>query len=352
MLQLDGASHSGSGTLVRFGVALAALTGRPLRVVHARERRPKPGLAAQHVAAVLACAELCGGKTQGVALGAREFELRPGDEIRGGDFAWDIGTAGSATMLALGLLPVACFAATPVRARISGGIHQDFAPSPQHLAHVLLPLLARMGVRAEIEMLRPGYVPAGEGVLELRVEPVEGALRAIELTSRGDVAEVHGLALASHLEERRVAERMARACTTGLAAHGLHATIELRNDTEARQAGANLSIWAVSTSGCRFGVDRAGAPRRSSEAIGRFAADALVEDLASGATTDRHLADQLVLFAALAEGHSRFSVPSVSPHVASNLWLAELFGARTQLEGRNVEIDGIALAKNRPGRRR
>ena len=45
MIELDGSKHSGSGTLVRFGVALAALTGQALRVVNARANRPKPGLA-------------------------------------------------------------------------------------------------------------------------------------------------------------------------------------------------------------------------------------------------------------------------------------------------------------------
>jgi RNA 3'-terminal phosphate cyclase (ATP) len=345
MLELDGASHSGSGTLVRFGVALAALTGTPLRVVRARERRPKPGLAAQHVASVLACAELCGATTQGVAVGARTFEFRPAGAIRGGEFAFDIGTAGSTTMLALGLLPVAALARTPVRARIKGGVFQDFAPSPYHMAHVLLPLLARMGLRARLELVRPGYVPGGEGVLELRVEPLAAPLRPIALHARGELArEVRGVALASHLAERRVAARMAESCAAALAERGLAARIDTLDDTEARQAGAALAIWTETSTGCRLGADRAGAPRRSSEAIGRFAARALLEDLDSGATTDRHLADQLVLFAALAEGRSTFSVPRVSDHVESNLWLAELFGARTKRSGRELEIDGIGLA--------
>jgi len=45
----------------------------------------------------------------------------------------------------------------------------------------------------------------------------------------------------------------------------------------------------------------------------------LLEDLDSGATVDRHLADQLIPYAALAEGESRYLVPGLTDHVESNL---------------------------------
>jgi len=35
----------------------------------------------------------------------------------------------------------------------------------------------------------------------------------------------------------------------------------------------------------------------------------LLEDLATPATTDRHLADQLILFAALAKGTTQYRIP-------------------------------------------
>ncbi|MEW6301192.1 MAG: RNA 3'-terminal phosphate cyclase [Thermodesulfobacteriota bacterium] len=101
MRTIDGAQKSGSGTLVRYAVALATLLGQPLQVYNGRAKRPKPGLRPQHVGAILACAELCQARVDGVSIGSREFTFVPGARIRGGTFAWDIGTAGSATMLAL-----------------------------------------------------------------------------------------------------------------------------------------------------------------------------------------------------------------------------------------------------------
>jgi RNA 3'-terminal phosphate cyclase (ATP) len=244
-------------------------------------------------------------------------------------------------MLALGVLALACLADAKLVARIGGGMFQDFAPSPFHLQHVLAPLLARMGATVALELLRPGYVPAGSGLLELRVEPAPRGLAPLELLEPGPVREVRGIALASHLAERRVAERMAHACEERLAEHGLACAIERIDDSSASRPGAGLAVWAETARGCRLGADRAGAPRRSSEAIGRHVARTLLEDLGSGASVDRHVADQLVLFAALAHGTTRYRVPADSEHLLTNLWLAERFGARTRRDGVQVEVEGL-----------
>jgi RNA 3'-terminal phosphate cyclase (ATP) len=342
---VDGGLQSGSGTIVRFSVALAALLGRPLRLVNARAKRPKPGLRPQHVAAVRACAELCGGKVEGAQVGSGEFTFSPGPALRSGTFAWDIGTAGSTTMLALSILPLACFAPAPVTARISGGVFQDFAPSPHHMQHVLAPLLSRMGAAVELVLVRAGYVPKGAGVIELRVRPAAGPLGPIRLREPGTVCELRGVAFSSHLAERRVSERMALACEAHLAARGLACAIERVEDTGALHTGASLAIWAETTTGCRLGADRAGALRRSSEAIGRFVAERLLEDLATGATTDRHLADQLVFFAALARGTSRYRAPRITEHLTTNLALAERFGARVHRREGAVQIEGLGFRR-------
>lgn len=344
-VHVDGALHSGSGTIVRFAAALAALVGRPVHVTNARARRPKPGLRPQHAAALRACAELCSGVVEGAEVGSRELVFRPGGTVRGGAYTWDIGSAGSATMLALGILPVACFADRPLVARIAGGTFQDFAPSPLHMRHVLAPLLERMGVRVEVELLRPGYVPHGGGLLELRVEPVRERLAPLVLDEQGEIRAANGVAFASHLAERSVAERMAVACERVLARSGITPRIERVDDTSAVRPGAGLAVWVETSSGCRLGADQAGVRGRRSEDIGRFVADQLLADLASGATTDRHLADQLVPFAAVAQGTSRWIAPSATDHLTTNLWLAGLFGARTQLADWRVEVEGLGVSR-------
>ena len=288
---------------------------------------------------------MCGAKTEGVDVGSSEFTFVPGGHVKGGSFAWDIGTAGSTTMLALGILPLACFAAGPVVARITGGVFQDFAPSPHHMGHVLRLLLKRMGITMEIETVRAGYAPKGAGIIELRVKPLDGRLRPADLTNQGSIAEVSGIAFSSHLEERAVSERMARVCEERLARAGLRSKIQRIYDRHALHAGASLTIWAESTTGCVLGAGRAGAPRRTSETIGRSVAENFLEDLAAGATVDRHAADQLVLFAALADGTSRYLVPRQTEHLQSNLWLAEKFGAELESRGNRITIRGLGFLR-------
>jgi RNA 3'-terminal phosphate cyclase (ATP) len=345
MLALDGAQHAGSGAIVRYAVGLAALLGTPVRVFNARKRRRSPGLRPQHVTSILACAAMCGATTEGVAVDSTEFTFVPGSRVAGGTYDWAIGTAGSAPMLAFSVLPLACFADRPVQARIEGGVFQDHAPSPYHLQHVLATLLQRMGASVQLTVTRPGYVPLGAGVVQLTVTPVSRALQALTLVQPGVVREVHGVALASHLAQRHVSDRMASVCQDQVTAAGLLCAIERVDDTTARHAGANLAIWAESTTGCVFGADRAGALGRSSEAIGTVVAQTFLQDLRSGATVDRHLADQLVLFDALAHGTSRYIVPRETEHLATSLWLIGQFGARGVIERRQVVIDGLGITR-------
>lgn len=345
-LTVDGGQKSGSGTTVRYAVGLAALLGEELVLTNIRAKRDKPGLRPQHLKAIEAVAEMCQGSLEGAKVGAREIRFTPGGEMKGGKYQWDIGTAGSTTMLAMALLPLACFAQRASTFRISGGLFQDFAPSAYHMGHGLFPLLRQMGVRVELEIVRPGYVPRGGGIIELKVEPVKEKLKAVRWLDQGQVRAIRGVALSSHLQERKVSQRMGEKCRQLLRARGYEVKIELIYDTSALQPGAALAIWAETDTGCIIGADRAGAPGRSSEEIGRDVARSLTEDLASGATVDRFLADQLLFYAALAQGTSQYLIPRMTEHVETNLWLVEsLLGARGEVVGNRLTVQGVGFAR-------
>jgi RNA 3'-terminal phosphate cyclase (ATP) len=341
MIHLDGSRFSGSGTIVRFGLPLAALAGQALHLSHIRAKRKPPGLRPQHLKAAQAVAHLCQGQLEGAVVGSQELRFRPGRLSQGGHFHWDIGTAGSTTMLAFALLPVAAFARGRHVCRLTGGLFQDFAPSAFHVQHALLPLLRRMGLQAELRMLRPGYVPTGGGSVELTVEPVSGKLKPLSMLERRGELRYWGLALSSHLRERQVSQRMADACQAVLHKRGHQADMEILNDDTAAQAGAAFALFAEGP-GALLGADRAGALRRRAESIGRVVAQVLLDDLDSGATIDRHLADQLIIFAALAPGVSEFRIPQVTDHVHTNIWLVEtILGATARVEGKCLRIQGI-----------
>lgn len=344
MVTIDGGSKSGSGTMVRYSVALASLMGKEIRIKNIRARRDKPGLRAQHLRAVQACQELCQGKVENATVGSMEITFTPGGRFNGGEYRWDIGTAGSTTMMAQTLLPLACFARKPSKFRLEGGLFQDFAPSAYHMKFVLVPSLRRMGVRVEFDIIRPGYVPRGGGIIEIRIEPM-GKLEPLSLTQQGEISGIKGMALSSHLKEKGVSQRMAEECRKVLGSYGYKAEIEEIEDESSLQAGAALAIYTETSLGNRLGSDRAGRPGRSSESIGKYVAERFVEDVKTGAAVDRYMADQLIIYAGLAEGITRYSLPCVTEHVQTNLWLMEQFlGVKAGIRDNVLGIQGVGCA--------
>jgi RNA 3'-terminal phosphate cyclase (ATP) len=346
MMEIDGSTHSGSGTLLRHAAALATLLRQPLHMVRIRAKREKPGLRAQHLQVVRACCSLCNGELHGDQLGSSEITYRPGKALRNGEFQWDIGTAGSTTMLAFTLIPLALFAPGPCRLSFIGGLFQDFAPSAFHMQNLLIPLLRRMGADIRMEILRPGYPPKGQGKMTLETKPLLETLKPIHLTEQGEIGRVRGIAMSSHLEREKVSERMADHCQTLLRAQGLKAEMQVLNDHTAAQRGAALLLWAETQTGGFIGADQAGKPGRRSESMAEFVVTSFLEDLGTKAALDRYLADQLIVFAALASGRTQVSIPRVTDHVRSNLWLVEKFlETKATCQGNQLVVEGIGLRR-------
>jgi len=129
-----------------------------------------------------------------------------------------------------------------------------------------------------------------------------------------------------------------------LAQKGCSPEIDIIEDTTAVQKGAAMLLWAETEGGCLLGSDMAGKRGRSSESIARSTVEGLLTDISTGATVDRFVADQLILFAGLANGRSRYIVPWLTDHMESNLWLIEkILGARTEFKKNLISIDGIGF---------
>jgi RNA 3'-terminal phosphate cyclase (ATP) len=284
------------------------------------------------------------GSTECAVVGAGEFVFRPGKPTNNEHFSWDIGSAGSTTALALAVLPVLVLGSNPVSIELRGGLFQDFAPSFYHLEHVLLWLLRRMGAEANAHMARPGYVPSGGGIWHLSATPATSTLQPLILDEPGVVKKIWGIALSSRLKEQSVSDRMAEVAKLTLGAAGYQVSFQVLYDDSALQAGAGLAAFADLSSGARIGSDRAGALGRRSETIGKYVARQLLEDLKTGATLDRYAGDQIIPFAALASGESRFRIPRLSEHIQSNAWLSgEFLGAEVKIAGQEVLVRGVGF---------
>jgi RNA 3'-terminal phosphate cyclase (ATP) len=186
VIEIDGAAGEGGGQVLRTALALSLLTRKPFRIVNIRAKRNKPGLLRQHMTAVEAATRVGDAAVEGVALGAAALTFVP-KTLRGGAYSFAIGTAGS-TMLVLQtvLLPLA-LAPEPSTIDLEGGTHNPAAPPFEFIDQAYLPLLRRMGAEISIELLRPGFYPAGGGRIRVSVTPA-AQLGRLDLEQRGEIA--------------------------------------------------------------------------------------------------------------------------------------------------------------------
>jgi RNA 3'-phosphate cyclase len=323
MIDIDGSQKSGSGTILRLSIAIAAIKQQSLHITNIRQNRPKPGLKHQHLEAVLTAAKLCNAKVEGATLGSRELWFMP-QEILGGNIEALIETAGSIPMLLLATLPICLFAKNPVHLHVAkGGTDTTHAPTINYMRNVLLPALKQMGVDAEITVQKYGYYPKGMGEATMTVKP-NPSLKPIALESFGKLKGIRGVSVCTFLADRQVAERQAKTAQDYLAQNGYRADIQVVNDqSNPVQKGSSIVLWAQTDTGVIVGADAIGELRKMSEAVGKEAASKLLTELSAQPTVDVYLADMLIPYMALTEGKSAFLVRTISEHIESNIWLME-----------------------------
>jgi RNA 3'-phosphate cyclase len=323
MIEIDGSQKSGSGTILRLSIALAAITKQPLHITNIRQNRPQSGLKPQHLEAVLTASKLCNAKIEGAKLGSRELWFTP-NEIKGGEIEALIETAGSIPMLLQATLPICLFAQEQVQLHVArGGTDSIHAPTINYLRYVFLPVLKQMGVEAEITVQKYGYYPKGMGEVSMTVKP-NSNLKPLALESFGKLKAIKGVSVCTFLTDRKVAERQARTAQDFLSQGGYRADIQVVNDQSNRlQKGSSIVLWAETDTGVIIGSDAIGELRKMSEVVGKEASEKLITELDVEATVDVHLADMLIPYMALTEGKSRFLARTISEHVESNIWLTE-----------------------------
>jgi RNA 3'-terminal phosphate cyclase (ATP) len=335
-LVIDGAHGEGGGQILRTGLALAALLGRPVRFIRIRAGRRRPGLAAQHVTAVRAAAALCDAMLEGDELASQELRFVPRRPVRPGSYSFDVaaaregGSAGGACLvLQTVLLPLA-LATGRSDVLIHGGTHLPQSPPFDYMWDVWLPALGNLGIRATVALDAWGWFPVGKGAIraEIAGAPSRPSRPAsLELLTPGPLSRITGRAVAANLPAD-IARRMADRATARLAP--LATFVDVRVECpHASCPGAGIFLVAEYQH-ARAGFSALGARGKPSEQVAEEAADALLRHHASGAAIDRHLADQLLLPLALAAGPSRFTTEVATRHLETNAWVIEQFGvART-----------------------
>ncbi|APW97646.1 RNA 3'-terminal-phosphate cyclase [Halobiforma lacisalsi AJ5] len=336
--ELDGSDAGGQ--FVRTALALSVLENEPIRIENVRGNRSTPGLRHQHLAVAETMVELCDADATGVELGSETVEFDPALETRsrhprleGGRYAVDIGTAGSVTLLFDAVLPLAAVLESPLRLTVTGGTDVKWSPPLDYVRHVKLPLLRQFGLVAACELERRGFYPTGGGRATLHLAP--STIEPIDLRSRG---EADGLRLysteAAALSEQDVAFRQAEGALERLD-DGLEARERCETTAESACPGSAIVLrleYEAGPGGATglAGFTALGERGTPAERVGEDAANAANRFLAGTAPVDRHMADQLLVFLALAGGRVR--VPEETDHVATSRALLEAVDVPTTLE--------------------
>jgi RNA 3'-terminal phosphate cyclase (ATP) len=317
MITIDGSHGEGGGQILRTSLALAAITGTPVRIERIRARRPKPGLQRQHLVAVQAAARVCNGQLEGAELNSREIAFTPQAPCAG-TYVFDIGSAGSTTLVLQTVLPILLCTDAVSTVSIRGGTHNSMAPPLEFLRESFLPTLHRCGVSATVALERHGFYPAGGGAMCATIQPWQ-AQAPLDLTERGKAIDRRAEILLANLPAH-VASREAQAMKHGL--HWSHQEVDERevaadgpgNAIIARLRYANIT--AVFTA---FGEVRKPAEQVAQDCVKQ------VRRYAEGeAPACEHLADQLLLPLAIGAG-GRFRTVKPSEHTQTNAAIIALF---------------------------
>lgn len=333
-VSIDGRHGEGGGQILRTALTLSALCSVPVTIDHIRGNRKKPGLKPQHLMAVNALATITGARVDGARVDSTELLFEP-EGIRAGKYRFHIGTAGSTGLVLQTLIPALLFGNTSSHVQITGGTHVPWSPPFHYLQSVFSPALKAMGGEVHLEILKWGWYPKGGGVVRASVYPTRG-IRSIQCIHRGNLVDIHVLSATSnlpiHIAERQRAQALRRLAYLGITPH---TSIE-----NAPSPGQGTALFlAARFEGIAAGFTSLGKRGKRAEAVADDACDELIGFLDRGRVLDRHLADQLVLYMALAEGYSTFLTDRVTEHLLTNIWVIEQFlGVAFEIEEKAGKI--------------
>ncbi|MEM2918811.1 MAG: RNA 3'-terminal phosphate cyclase [Candidatus Altiarchaeota archaeon] len=336
MIEIDGSFGEGGGQILRTAIAFSALTQEPVRIFNIRAKRQPSGLKAQHLTAVNAIRKLCDAEVSGNEIGSREIFFRP-KEIKNENFSINVGTAGAITLVLQALMIPAINIEKKISVHLKGGTDVRWSPTIDYLRFVALPLLKKFGYNAEIFLEQRGYFPEGNGRVSVEFSPMK--LKRIELTELGKILSLEGISNAHHaLEKRNVARRQERTARTLLYNELCRINPELNVDIKqeycnALSYGSALTLW-IKTENSILGSCAVGEKNKSSEIVAQEASKILLEELSLNAVIDRHMADQIVPYLAIAKGEVLTS--KITEHTKTNVAIVNKFGFNVKILDKKI----------------
>jgi len=339
IVEIDGSFGEGGGQILRYALAFSALTLKPLRIYNIRAKRDNPGLRPQHLTAVKAIAELTNGEVENAYVGSTSLIFKPRERLCG-EFDFNIGTAGSISLVIQAILPVLLYADCRSKVILRGGTNVPWSPPIDYMIHVFKHNLKLFNIGIDIKIKRRGHYPRGGGIVELTVTPLKEPMRPINIISRGRPLSLHIISHAVKLPHH-VAKRQADAVLRVLRnTINVEYNVELETYPPERDPhlgpGSGVLVYLDTSSGTRLGGDSVGEKGKPAETVGEEAARTLLEDYETEMAFDRHMADMLIPYMFLARGTSSVGVARITLHAITAIEVAKAFIPNTSI---NIQGD-------------
>jgi len=320
VLNIDGSIGEGGGQVLRTSLALAVITGKAFRMTNIRRRRAKAGLMPQHLKAVEAAGAVGMAHVEGDRFGSQELAFEPAG-TRCGEFRFDIGTAGSTSLVLQTVLYPLSFGSAESSVTLIGGTHVPWSPCFHYLQLHWLHYMQRIGFLAQLKLESAGFYPRGGGRVHATIRPAT-KLSPLRVVERGALRRIRGVSAVANLSAE-VGERQKRQALRKLGELAAAAEFEVVS-LPAASPGTLLLLLAEfeSSQCCFYGLGARGKPaeRVADEAVGE-----LRDFLSTDGSVDHYLADQLVVPLALASGESAIRSSRITQHLATNAEVVKIF---------------------------
>jgi RNA 3'-phosphate cyclase len=345
VLSIDGSYLEGGGQIVRSALFLSTLTGKPFHVYNIRGKRKRPGLKAQHLNVIKTLKMLSSCKVEGERLGSLELYFYPG-EVRGIDAEIDIGTAGSVTLLMQTIVPTCMLAKNGSSLIIKGGTDVSGGMTLDFFRHIILFFMKRFANNLKVEHTRRGFYPKGGGIIRFTCEPSPNLFKHAEplkLIQKGDLKSIAIYSCSSKdLLQRRVADRQLKEAKRILFQRFQVEFKEEIEYSESLSPGSSITLIADFENGVRLGSDALGERGKSAEKVAQEAVTRLTNEIESGACVDKHTADNLIIWLAIAGGVIKTS--EITLHTRTNIWVCDLFfGKIFNIKDNLISCSGVKI---------